>query len=308
MRLIANSAWRSRRLLILCYHGVSLDREHEWLDLYVSRDHLESRLRLLRQQDWNILHLKDGVEQLYSGTLPPRSVAITFDDGLYDFYVNALPLLREYRVPATLYLSTWYCTYQRPVFDPVISYMLWLGRGRTLDLSGILVNGGTELVPHDDAARSLLQRRFLVDAAGWSGSQKDAIAQLVAQRLGIDYQEILQRRILHLMTGSELRSLDADLVDVQLHTHRHRTPRNEVLFRKEIDDNRQAIEHLRGRYEPLEHFCYPSGDYADEFLPWLREAGVRSATTCDPDLATSETDPMLLPRFVDTMNVSELFF
>ena len=54
------------------------------------------------------------------------------------------------------------------------------------------------------------------------------------------------------------------------------------------------------------HFCYPSGVYRAEFLPWLREAGVQTATTCDPGLASSQTEPLLLPRLVDTSNLSAL--
>ena len=41
---------------------------------------------------------------------------------------------------------------------------------------------------------------------------------------------------------------------------------------REIRDNRDRIRDFTG-HEAV-HFCYPSGDYAPEFLPWLRELGV----------------------------------
>ena len=51
------------------------------------------------------------------------------------------------------------------------------------------------------------------------------------------------------------------------------------------------------------HFCYPSGDYSRDFLPWLRQLGIRSATTCVPGLASDfsfdawlDGTAVLLPR------------
>jgi hypothetical protein len=56
------------------------------------------------------------------------------------------------------------------------------------------------------------------------------------------------------------------------------------------------------------HFCYTGGFRLPEFPGWLREYGVRSATTCDPGLVDSATDPMLLPRFVDTTGATQAVF
>ena len=44
------------------------------------------------------------------------------------------------------------------------------------------------------------------------------------------------------------------------------------------------------------------------FLPWLKEEGVVSATTCDPGLADSKSDPLLLPRFIDTPGQPQVMF
>jgi peptidoglycan/xylan/chitin deacetylase (PgdA/CDA1 family) len=40
--------------------------------------------------------------------LPDRPAAITFDDGLADFYANALPILLKMKYPATLFIATAY--------------------------------------------------------------------------------------------------------------------------------------------------------------------------------------------------------
>jgi len=41
--------------------------------------------------------------------LPQRAVVLTFDDGFRDFYSSAAPVLRDLRLPATIFLPTGYC-------------------------------------------------------------------------------------------------------------------------------------------------------------------------------------------------------
>jgi peptidoglycan/xylan/chitin deacetylase (PgdA/CDA1 family) len=106
-RRFGDTAWRCRRLIILCYHGVSLADEHEWHPtLYISPRTLARRLDALRRLGCTVLSLPEAVERLYAETLPQRAVVLTFDDGYYDFKVKALPLLEERRYPATVYVTT----------------------------------------------------------------------------------------------------------------------------------------------------------------------------------------------------------
>ena len=39
---------------------------------------------------------------------PPRTIALTFDDGFQSVYTDAWPVLREFHVPATIFLATAY--------------------------------------------------------------------------------------------------------------------------------------------------------------------------------------------------------
>src|ERR1700736_1802313 len=132
-RLVANSRWRQQRLLILCYHGTSLEDEHLWRPgLYMHPEKLEQRLELLRKGFYSVLPLDEALQRLRAGTLPRRSVVITFDDGTHDFYQQAFPRLRSYGFPATVYQTTYYTSCERPIFNLVCSYMLWKRRGEVI--------------------------------------------------------------------------------------------------------------------------------------------------------------------------------
>jgi peptidoglycan/xylan/chitin deacetylase (PgdA/CDA1 family) len=307
--IVAHSRWRRSRLLILCYHGVSQLDEHLWSDLYVSPAHLERRLSLLRTVGANVLPLDQAVALLKEGRLPELAVSITFDDGAADFATQAMPILASFDAPATLYLTTYYAGRGQPVFDTITSYLLWRSRGKGVTLAGIFDG---EVPPHDIAdprffAMHLKIRKYALDQ-GLTADEKDALARSLANAVRVDYDEILERRLLQIMTPEEIRGLDQRLVDIQLHTHRHRTPRDRISFLREIDDNAKVIRTVRQSQGPLNHFCYPSGDHIAEYSEWLRDAGVQWATTCDPGLATARSDPYFLPRFVDTEPVADETF
>ena len=308
--LVRDSRWRRNRLLILCYHGVSMDDEHVWDPaLYITQDKLRERLQMLRDGGYQILPLAEATRRLYDGTLPARSVSITFDDGAVDFERRALPVLREFNAPATLYLTTYYSVNRLPVFNTVLSYVLWKGRKSGGDVASFC-DSAEPLPISTDAERTEAASRLRAFARekALSAQEKNALVSRIAESLGVDFGVIMARELLHIMPPDVVRALPRDLVDVQLHTHRHRTPRDREQFIREIRDNVAVTRELRGDTPVLEHFCYPSGEYFGEFLPWLRESGVHYATTCVPDLADRSADPLLIPRFVDTMGQSTLAF
>lgn len=302
---VMKTKWRTNRLLILCYHGVSLEVEHLWNpELYMPADVLRERFRMLKELRANVISLDQGVQSLYAGTLPERSVAITFDDGSYDFYSRALPLLKEFGFPATVYLTTYYSDFNRPVFDVMCSYLLWKGQGQVLELpepltSPILLDGKGR-----DVAMSKI-RRLALDQ-GLSGSEKDALLASIATRLKIDYDSLCSRRLLHLMTPQEVAAVADEGIDIQLHTHRHRVSIHQEKFLREIQQNRERI--AASSSTPTCHFCYPGGLHLPQFPGWLHDSGVISATTCKPGLANKNTNPHLLPRLVDHCGVTQTEF
>jgi len=305
-RSIRDSGWRGRRLLILGYHGVALEDEHEWdRNLYLSQPQLESQLLTLCSAGCTVLPLGEALVALEDGRLPPRSVAITFDDGTHDFHERAFPILQSLGLPVTVYLTTYYCDYEAPVFKPTCNYLLWKARDRTVALTDITGSHESfDLRTPDGRMQALAALIQLTDRQHYSGADKQHMVERLAAALRIDFGRLMTRRILQIMRPSSVQQLAAAGVDFQLHTHRHTAPVQRDLFIKEIEDNRTRIQQLTGKRPS--HFCYPSGNYRDEFLTWLEEAQVVSAVTCDPGLVNTTSHRLLLPRFVSAAGVSPL--
>ena len=259
-RRFAETAWRRRRLMILCYHGVSLADEHEWNPtLYISPRTLTGRLDALRRLGCTVLSLPEAVDRLFAENLPQRAVVLTFDDGYYDFKAKALPLLEERRYPATVYVTT----------DQ------WTG-----DSSSHAVT--------DVVAASRLRTSYL----SWRSVRGEASP--------------CSARALSAMTQPEVADVASRGVAIEMHTHRHRLPRDVDELRCDIRLNRDLIASTTGRVP--RHLCYPDGVYHTSHLRHLRACGVETATTCDPGLAAASAHPLLLPRFVDSEACSQATF
>jgi len=97
---------RSRRVAagatILTYHRVGGGSQDE---LDVDDTAFEDQIDLLGAAD--VVGLDEAASRLAAGD-PTPCVVLTFDDGFADVYHNAWPLLRERRMPFTLFLATRY--------------------------------------------------------------------------------------------------------------------------------------------------------------------------------------------------------
>jgi peptidoglycan/xylan/chitin deacetylase (PgdA/CDA1 family) len=295
------SEWRRRRLLMLCYHGVSVRDEHLFNpELYVSVERLRARFSALRDMGASVIPLGEGLSRLEAGTLPPCSVVVTFDDGASNFVSQAVPLLREFAFPATVYVATHYVMHQLPVWNMAARYLAWLARdGAVHTIGDLSPDARTELFGNGELAGSILDA-FLARWSKASSIEQDAAVSALARALRVDATDMRATRRWHLMTPEEIAALPADLVSVQLHTHRHRQPSDRQAYSDEVLRNQALIESITGR--PARHFCYPSGVVEPAFPGYLRALGVESAVTCEPGLASPGSDVWRLPRLVDTMD------
>src|SRR5512143_1369016 len=93
----------SAQVPILLYHRfgpVAAD------SMTVTTTLFESHLRYLRDNGYQVVPLRDVVDHFLGkrGAPPPRSVAITVDDGHISVYREMFPLVKRYRVPAALFI------------------------------------------------------------------------------------------------------------------------------------------------------------------------------------------------------------
>lgn len=89
---------------ILMYHSISPEARKE-NRLSVSVKVFESQMHFLKERNYNVLPLEELAGLIKEKKkIPPRAVAITFDDGYKNNYTYAFPILKKYNLPATIFI------------------------------------------------------------------------------------------------------------------------------------------------------------------------------------------------------------
>ncbi|MCX7625754.1 MAG: polysaccharide deacetylase family protein [Candidatus Sumerlaeaceae bacterium] len=108
-------------MAILTYHHIApcppSDQDHT--GLWVSPQTFEAQLRWLREHHFVGYQVSELASLLVQGRAPQQPwVAITFDDGWYDNYTTALPLLVKYGLKATVFVTVGRLRKGQPTDDP----------------------------------------------------------------------------------------------------------------------------------------------------------------------------------------------
>ena len=92
---------------ILMYHYIRQSPDRAGIGLSVLPADFEAQMQYLKDHGYNTVTMSDLDRALLSGaSLPPKPVALTFDDGHADFYTVAAPVLQSLGMTATNYVPT----------------------------------------------------------------------------------------------------------------------------------------------------------------------------------------------------------
>lgn len=240
---------------------------------------------------FNVLPLDQAARQLASGTLPPRSAAITFDDGYADNYTQALPILRRHGLCATFFIATAYldggCMWNDRIINALRRCQL-----RQIDLRHL----GLGCYTLDSAAA----KRLAIDAL-LSGTKYLSSDERLEQVEHIAKATAVDEACQPMMTSAQTRALHRAGMQIGAHTVSHPILAGLDIdsARNEIARSKIALEQLIG--EEISAFAYPNGkpgvDYRPEHADLVRQAGFTCAVSTAWGAARTGDDLFQLPRF-----------
>jgi peptidoglycan/xylan/chitin deacetylase (PgdA/CDA1 family) len=292
---------------ILAYHSVVEDPQ---LTDYIlgssrSRAHFERHIETLARK-FSPVTIDDVAEFANSGKrLPPRAVAVTFDDGFADNYEVALPILSRYGVPATFYIMVdavengtlpWYCRIRFAFNTTKKSEWTYPETNRTYKF----------VTP--DERRAVMPVAWDRGAA-LSGRAQQEFVEAIERALEIDPQSAKAKHGL-MMDWEQVRALKKAGHTIGGHTLSHPN-----VAQVSVDEARSEIAGCKQRLQeklgaPVEHFSYPhpalNPHWSSQTLGITREAVFKSAVLTTYGSVRSGDDPLALKRMYTPPDLDQL--
>lgn len=302
-RMEISASWNGRQTLrrprgpkfaILCYHRVGTGGVPYYSELEPRV--FEAQMAFLRRAyrvvtlDQLCHELNDGDPE---GTSGDQAVAITFDDGYRDLYTHALPILRKYNLPATVYLTaaaieTGEVSWYDRIFAQVMS-----SRSETFEFEGPTLRRFTL---SSRASRLHAAAEFIRTMRRSYPNQQRIAACAEFERTNEMPSEVLKDRML---TWSQIREMQESGISFGAHTMSHpavgRLSMNEC--HEELAQSKKLLEERLQR--SVEHFAFPFGlpsDLSPETCSLISSYGYRSAASTVWGINTPRTNRHLLRR------------
>jgi peptidoglycan/xylan/chitin deacetylase (PgdA/CDA1 family) len=320
-RLRRSAQWVRNKFIhggiILVYHRVAQLPTDPQL-LCVTPAHFAEHLEILRKK-YSPISLRELSEGYESAALPERPVVVTFDDGYYDNFNKAKPLLECFDIPATVFVAAGYVGEKREFWSDELERLL-LHPGTLPPSLQLTING--KLYQWNLAEGAFYSEEAYERHRVWNVRKKElfgprqrlyaALHRLIRPLPYDEQQKLLQ--ILRTWAGmkptgrSTHRTLSADellsmrtgkLIDIGAHTVTHPvlSAMPSAVQQAEIEGSKARLEEIVGY--SVTSFAYPYGgpwDYSAETISTVRQAGFGCACSTYEDNVLRGSERFQLPR------------
>jgi len=296
------------------YHRISEPDLDPW-GLSVSPDHFAEQLEVINKY-FHPLSMQEFLVHVQRGSVPNRSIVVTFDDGYVDNLQHARPLLTRFDVPATIFLVTEAIVEGQNFWWDELEWAL-LQPGTLPDWLELRVSGSRYEWQLGDAQQYSLQERQ-------ADRQRRPWNSIPGTRLAFFY--LVWQCLLELSNPKRLEAVDAirtwagvsnnsrpgdralsknevnvlgegGLIELGAHTMTHPSLKGLSASQqmKEISGSKAQLENIIGH--PVTSFSYPHGEYSVETMEFVQRTGFQGACTTAFKCVMPGADPFQLPRF-----------
>ena len=255
--------------------------------LEVEPEFLRAMLAHLRSRNIDIVTIDEVHQRLAEGNFDRRFACFTLDDGYRDNRDFALPALREFDAPCTVYVASDFAEGTGRLWWVALELAIARARSIEVEIGGAMLRLDTATASAKQATFDRLHD-WLRALPGEHDIQREVSA--LCLRHGIDETAICRELC---MSWDELKPFaDDPLVTIGAHTvtHCNLARQREDVALHELAASRSRIENALQR--PVLHLAYPYGDRiaaGPREFALARSAGFKTAVTTRPGMIFRES-------------------
>lgn len=285
------------RRYVMAYHRVipaaAAAADHVHSAMWITPETLADQIRWMQ----GVGAIVD-LATLVNADAPTRPLfALTFDDGWRDNYTNAFPILREARVPATVFLVSDAIEHDRLFWpeDVVTKTHHVAGRIGRDRIATAIADAWPESEPKPSlTAPGALCEQWVEGLKRLPENERRARIETYLRRVGAPLEPLPG----YIMTWAEAREMSRGGITFGSHTHTHAILEglDDATMSRELAVSRAAIANELQR--EIDLFCYPNARYAGTEGPALARCGYKYGFIIDGRQVRRPIDPYYVPRFL----------
>jgi len=274
---------------IMVYHGICEEDHMRFNPIFLTREIFESHLKLYKKY-FNIVSLDDYYNQRFSDD--KFNVCITFDDGFANNHKHVLPLLEQYQVPATFFITAIRATGYDILWNDFLGIVSKYGPDSLLYKQEPYYKGRFDKYISKKSGISLVEK---LHATGFA--EKEEMMKILYPLVSFKTNKQEEDYWLQ-MTTEQIKELSASrFVTIGAHGHYHNDLAkinfddaiNELVFSKQYLEN--IIE------KPISSFAFPYGTYTPELITAAKNAGYTQLLCTDFNSVQDHSEATMRERF-----------
>jgi len=304
------SSWINKNIItILMYHGFYNPTNNKSgtnsIGKHLNINEFEKHIKLFTKYCTPI----SLQEVILNKELPPNPVIFTFDDGYRNNYTYAFPLLKKYKVPATIFITTGFIDKINFLWTDRLEFVINNTHSKNIEFIWENKRLKIKLSTNQEKRQAISSiNRYLKTI---SESKKASFLDRLEQVLEVDYSWDKFPPYLLPLTWDEIREMNnTGLISIGSHTVSHPilSKCNFTEQKKELTLSQQRITEELG--EECILFAYPNGkpgDFNQETIMLLKESGYKCGVTTIPGYVDNDKqDNFQLKRFGTGGNLEDI--
>lgn len=280
---------------VLVFHGIDKVGETKYNSRFVSEAYFKNFIQYISQH-FNVISIDDFYAKKFKkNTL---NIAITFDDGYFNNYKYAVPILEKYQIPASFYSTTISEEYSF-LWADFIDLISYYAKKKQIVFDGntYIKNKKNEFIFNGKILKNRckelpfceIKKLFVLFKEDWQEIQKMSLS---------DYWQLMNNAQIKEIANHSLFTLGA-----HSKTHANLLKISISEAKQEIAQSKETLEAVCKK--TMKEFAFPFGYYNDELVDYTKALGFSKILLVGYNSKRDQEDTALQERFVINPYISE---